>query len=206
MLFKQWANKLAEKLCGVVGEKDSYQIALTSYRLESLFSGILNIIVFLTIAYLLNIVKTVLLISIVGVVVKAFAGGLHASTPLRCAIIGAILTVGYSCIAIYFPMNSFPLYLIWAALIIINIIVWMKAPHETAEKPLTGTQKKYLALFSKILVFVLSGICLVWPAGWGVNELFYGMVFSVINLLSISNKGMVFLDGLMGKFERKQVF
>jgi accessory gene regulator B len=206
MLFKKWATGLAEKLMRMAGETDTYKIALVRYRLECLFSMVLSIGALFVLALVLGILKTAFLIACTGVIIKNFTGGLHLGTPLRCAICGALFIIGLSYIAIYFPMQRFPSYLVLAVLIFLNIIVWWKAPHETEAKPLTGNQKKYLAIFSRILLLLLSIICWIWPNAWGVNELFYGIVFQVINLLTVSARGMERLDGFLEKIEQKPIF
>lgn len=206
MLFKKWAAGLSEKLTSIAGETDTYKIALFRYKLECLFSMVLSIVTLFLLTFLLGILKTAFLIACTGVIVKNFTGGLHLGTPLRCAICGALFIIGLSYIAIYFPMQYFPSYIVLAGLLFLNIVVWWKAPHETEGKPLTCNQKKYLAIFSRIVLLLLSIICWVWPRLWGVNELFYGMVFQVLNLLKVSAGGMERLDGFLGKIEKKPIF
>ncbi|MGE5583536.1 MAG: accessory gene regulator ArgB-like protein [Bacillota bacterium] len=205
MLFKKWATTIADKLAGMAGQTDTYQIALIRYRLECLFSMILNTLLLVIVGAVLGILKTAFLIALTGAVVKTVSGGLHLNTPLRCAIIGALITAGFSYLAIYLPAYTLSPYLLLGILLLMNVIIWWKAPRESEGKPLSDQQKKYLAIISRILVFALSVCCFLWPKRWGVNELFYGLVFQTLSLLNFSARLMANIDVALAHIEKKPV-
>jgi accessory gene regulator protein AgrB len=202
MLFKRVAIRWAETLCRAAGEEDAYKIALMRYVFECLFSMVLSFGVIVIVAWIFDLVApapkswvmTAILISVAGAIIKSLTGGLHLSTPSRCAVAGAFMTAGLCYLAIYYPLAVHPWYCKVIILLAVNVIVWMKAPHETKEKPLTDNQKVYLAVLSKVVVFLASGACLLWPNAWGVNEFFFGMTFQTVNLLNFMAKAMEKLD------------
>ena len=206
MLIKKWSTKLAEKICYAAGETDEYRIDVVRYVFESLLSMILSVSFIVVTAWLFGVLRTAMMVSLAGALVKSFTGGLHSSTPLRCAVVGSLLTVGLSFLVIRFPISNLPLSLVMLILLFENLIVWLKAPLESTNKPLTEKQKYYLAFLSKIVVGIFSLICILWPEKWGVNELFYGMSFQLITLLSATARFMDRLDWFLGLIERKPIF
>jgi len=206
MLFKQLSAKWAERICRAAGETDSYKIALTRYVFESILSFWLSVTILLIVAWLVGMVKTIFLIGFTGAFIKSFSGGLHMSTPLRCAVGGAIALVAVSYIATFLPITSIPWVIILLIMVVMNLIVWLNAPREAKGKPLTTKQKSILGVLAKIIILLISIICLLWTKNWGVNELFYGTVFQVINLLDLAAQGIEKVDCVFGKIERKPVF
>ncbi len=206
MLFKKWSTMWAEGLSRTTGETDTYKIAMVRYVFESILSFCLSVTVLLIVAWLLGIVKEALLIGLTGAFIKTFTGGLHMSTPLRCAVGGAVTLVGISYLSIVFPITAIPNFIVILILIAANVIVWLKAPIESPGKPLGDRQKVILAILSKIIVFLVSIACLLWPKAWGINEIFYGAVFQLLNLLDWTARGMEKADRVLGMVERKPVF
>lgn len=206
MLFKKWSTQWAEGIGGAAGETDSYKIALTRYVFEGLLSFCLSVSILAITAWMLGILQQALLISLAGAVLKSFTGGLHMSTPLRCAICGAISLVALTYLSMLFPLTAIPWIAVASILVLLNIIVWLKAPRESKGKPLKPRQKVVLGVLSKILILLISVICLGWARAWGVNELFYGTVFQVFNLPDISARIMEKADTVFGKLEQKPVF
>jgi accessory gene regulator B len=206
MLFKKLSTQWAEAICGTAGETDSYKIAMVRYVFEGILSFCLSVTILFIVAWLLGIVKQALLIGLTGAVIKSFTGGLHMSTPLRCAVAGAIALAAISYLSIFLPITAIPVAVIVLILIAVNVIVWLKAPVESKGKPLSARQKVVLGVLSKIIILLISITCLLWTKAWGVNELFFGMVFQVLNLLDRAARGIEKIDDIFGKIERKPVF
>lgn len=206
MLFKKWSTRWAEAIGKAAGETDNYKIALIRYVFEGILSFCLSVMVLIMVAWWLDILMPALLIGLAGAVLKSFTGGLHMSTPLRCAIGGAITVVALCYLSIWIPLPVIPWFVVAFIMGLLNIIVWLKAPRESKGKPLQPNQKLVLGVFSKVLILLISVICLVWPGAWGINELFYGTVFQVFNLPDISARIMEKADAALGKLERKPVF
>ena len=188
-------------------QTDEYKKALIRYVFESVLSFCLSFSVLFILALILGILKTALIIGLTGAVLKTFTGGLHMSTPLRCAIGGAITLVAISYLSIFLPLTAIPTVIIFIILAVINAIVWVKAPREAKGKPLSDKQKVVLAWLSRIIILAVSiGIFFLSRKVWWINEVFYGTVFQVINLLDLSAWGTEKFDNLLGKVERKAIF
>jgi len=206
MLFKKLSTNWAKAICRTAGETDDYKMAMVRYVFESILSFCLSVTVLLIIAWLLGIVKQAIMIGLTGAVIKSFTGGLHMSTPLRCAVAGAITLAAISYLSIFLPITAIPVVIVALILIAVNIIVWRKAPKEAKGKPLSDRQKVILAILSKIIILLISITCLLWTKVWGITEIFYGMIFQVVNLLDLMEWGTEKMDYILGKIERKPVF
>jgi len=206
MLFRKYAGEWAAVLAQTAQVKDSYKQELIRYVIELLLSGALSLALIVIFSMVCGVLKTALLITLASAVLKSFTGGLHMSTPLRCAVAGAFVTVVLSYIAICFPLTQYAVYSRVLFLATVNVIVWKNAPCEAKGKPLTGGQKEKLAFFSRVLVFAVSITCLFCTSTPGINELFYALLFQGINLLEVTGVGIDKIDRLMGFLEKKPVF
>ena len=114
---------------------------MVRYVFESILSFCLSVSVLLIIAWLLGIVKQALVIGLAGAVIKSFTGGLHISTPLRCAVAGAITLAAISYLSIFLPITAIPVVIVALILIAVNIIVWRKAPERSKRQTLIRPAK-----------------------------------------------------------------
>lgn len=206
MLFRRLAENWATALSQTAVEEDSYRRDLTRYVIEAFLSSTLSLAFVMVLSLTFGVFRTALLITVAIAILKSFTGGLHMSTPLRCAVAGAFTAVGLSYLALWFPLSRYSAFFKLLLLLTVNVIVWRKAPLEAKAKPLTPEQKKNLAILSRVLVFTASLGCLLIPAVWGVNELFYALLFQGVNLLEITGRGVGKLDHLMGYVEKNPVF
>ncbi|NLM37060.1 MAG: accessory gene regulator B family protein [Firmicutes bacterium] len=206
MVLKNWATSWAEALARKTGETDQYKIALARYMLESLLSTFLSLLYILLFGLIFGVLKTALLLTLVMSVLKAVMGGLHLKTPLRCALVGAIMTIILSYLALFLPYPQMPKPVQWGIFVLLVYIVWQKAPREAKGKPLTATEKKGLARNSRVLILLAAFICWCWPESVVTNELFYGTAFQVLNLTDPMAKAIDGLDLLFDhgtkKFQR----
>lgn len=206
MLFKKLSTTWAEGLSRTTGETDAYKIAMVRYVFETILAFFLSVGVLFIFAWLFGVVKEAFLIATSVAIIKNFTGGLHLGTPLRCAVSGALILVGISYLSIILPITAIPWIAVVLILIAVNIIVCLKAPVESKGKPLGDRQKAILGVLSKIIYLLVSIVCLLWTKAWGINEVFYGMVFQAVNLLDVTASGMEKIDWALGKIERKPVF
>ena len=182
MILKELATAWAEALSRITGETDQYKIGLARYMVEGLLSMFLSLLFLIILGLLFGVLKTALLLTLVVMILKAIMGGLHMETPLRCALVGGMMTIVLSNIALFLPFGQMPkLVQLWVFVFAI-LIVWKKAPLEAKGKPLTAEQQKALALASRILIVLITIICWCWPQAFVINGLFYGMVFQVLSL------------------------
>lgn len=207
LVLKNLATSWAQALARMTGETDQYKIALARYMLESILATFLSLLYILFFGLIFGVLRTAVLLTLVVAVLKAVMGGLHLKTPLRCALVGAIMTIILSYLALFLPYHQIPkLVQLWI-LVLLVYIVWKHAPREAKGKPLTTEQKKVLARKSRFLIILVMIVCWCWPEGFATNEIFYGTVFQVLNLTKPMARTIEGLDELLDRwFNKLQVF
>lgn len=199
MVLKEVATAWAEALSRITGETDQYKIGLARYMLESLLSMLLSLLFLIIFGLVFGVLRTALLLTLVVMILKPVMGGLHLATPLRCALIGGVMTVILSQLALGLPFGQLPkLVQLWG-LVFAIFIVWKKAPLEAKGKPLTTEQQKVLALVSRILIVLITVICWCWPQASTINLLFYGTFFQVLSLTKPLAWALAGIDRLLDR-------
>ncbi len=139
-------NKLIE-------EEDSifYQ-----YGFEILIDTVLQTILMLIIGILLGKPMETLVFLIIFTSIRRYSGGYHADSKLKCTLVSTFVML----ISIEFPIffTNRVSYIIGAILSIITI--WVFAPVEHVNRPLTDEAKKHCRIYSRILT-VLTAIAIL---------------------------------------------
>lgn len=135
---------------------------------------------------------------------RAFSGGAHATSQLRCSIIGLLILIPMSFFVkyYYFPVSMFLSYLLSVITIIGILIIYIYAPADTPSKPITSqTQKKYLRRISFILLFVwsiISFLLVFYVERPEVNRLIvsscFGMIWQIISITPAGYRFVHILD------------
>lgn len=129
------------------------------YSLEILFSTILNFAAVILIAVITK--KSLLTVFyLLGFIpLRLIAGGYHADTHLRCFLVLLGTYSSFLAIVTFLP-DSFVRLSVAAAVIVTAILVFILAPVEDKNKPVTAEDKKSFKLKSRIAVFVYSAAIL----------------------------------------------
>lgn len=151
-----------ENLCESISEKISKELDLDyekksviSYGIFAIIQTIISILVVVIVGVFLNVTKEALIISFTISILRKSSGGVHASSPGRCAIIGAIIAgvMGIVCKNINLSVLSSILIAIltfaWSYLIIYKL-----APVDSSSKPINSKVKR--SRLKKISLKVLS--------------------------------------------------
>ena len=129
--------------------------------LQTLFA-ILCVIIF---GLLLGVLYETLLFSITAGVLRKYSGGVHASSPSRCNIIGTSIAciAGIAIDHILYKLSMFTVMWTSAAFIIVALIIVVKnAPIDSVKKPITNIEvKKQFKKKSIITILFFSGIILI---------------------------------------------
>lgn len=114
------------------------QKELYIYGVKQLRRFLLNIATSLIIGIVLNMVYESILFSIFFIPLRQFAGGYHARSPKICYISSVSMIVFALATIYYMPINFTSLVII---ITLTLIFIWIKAPVESANKPLTTKEK-----------------------------------------------------------------
>ena len=174
-------SKLSAKLVYKLIDKsviNNTEIDLYSYGFFILLSQVLYFILTLMFGILLGIVFEGIIFYIVFQFIRTSAGGIHASSELKCEVATTLSLL--SCLGIVKLCDLYNLKIVIIILTIVaTILIFLLCPLDTPEKPLTTKEKKYFRKKSWIiLLIILTIICL--SLCFKINALIYPCCMSLI--------------------------
>lgn len=141
------------------------QKALYRYGLSQLLLMLLNVATAALIGLALGMLWQSLLFLAVYIPLRRFAGGIHASTPLRCYVSSVFLIIFILLLIATLPAKA----LFIAVLSVFGgIALWFLAPVEDPNKPFTAAEERHfrrvcrkilLAEVLLSLILCVSGLC-----------------------------------------------
>ena len=124
---------------GTKANKSKDEIEVIKYGLFMAIHSVTAIIITIIVGIILGRLKEMLLITLVAASLKRCSGGVHATSPNRCLIIGIIISIVFTYISVglsVFMNLKMALLFSIIILIICNFIFYKKAPVGTKNKPL----------------------------------------------------------------------
>lgn len=154
-----------ERLCNIIAYKIALELDLDenrkeviSYGMFALLQMIFSILLVIVFGILFGVVIEALIISFTTSILRKYSGGIHASSPGRCAIIGTVSCLGQAMI-VKLLINqgiSFSLVLILGALDFIwsYYMISKLSPVDTPAKPIKKVEKR--KKMRKVSIIILS--------------------------------------------------
>lgn len=126
---------------------------ILEYGLIIFFSTIAKTAVVVLIALAFGLLKEIMLCAFIFGLLRTFAGGVHAKTPIGC-LIGMLFT--YFSVYLLSSIIPYSTYLFWISLAFCLFTVLLYAPADTAEKPiLNPKQIKAMKLCSVLVLLIM---------------------------------------------------
>lgn len=123
---------------------DKEKSEVIRYGAFALINILFNLFFVVLFGYLLGVVYEALIVSFSSSILRKFSGGVHASRPSTCIIVGTFATITLAVLASYLFNNMAPLSII-AAGIVFSIwsyyIILKKAPIDSKAKPINQEKK-----------------------------------------------------------------
>lgn len=159
-IIENISNNLSNKI-GEKANKNKDEIEVMNYGLFIWIHTIIAYIVTILVGVIIGKIIEVLIISIVVSLLKKLSGGVHATSPNRCLIIGIMTTLIFTYICVF--LNKYMTYnfIYLFSLISISLcyyIFYKNAPVGTKNKPLKriDTRKKLRKkLFNRLNILIL---------------------------------------------------
>lgn len=155
MMISKISKKTALKLCNmsVISSDD---IELYEYGLFILLSHLYYFLVSFACGIILNSLLESVIFYIMFSLLRAYAGGVHASTELVCTISTTLSIIGCNVIIKLFIMQEWLVFSI-VAFILTAFFVVVLSPLDSPNKPLSEAEKKH---YKKISLLILLAIVL----------------------------------------------
>jgi accessory gene regulator B len=152
-------NKLCEYLTNKIRKNDNTiddeRAEIINYGLQSIIGEVPKGIVIFGLAYILGLFKIVLLSTIILLIYRAFAGGIHLKTNKYCLLISGLLVIGSSYLAKFIQFNN-PVF-IYFALFCINLYsIILYAPADTYNRPIISQKQKNRRKIECLITIMVS--------------------------------------------------
>jgi len=157
LIMEKLTNNMASKIAKEL-ELDNDNRDIIAYGMFALISIALSIISIIIFGMIFHVAIEALIICFTGSILRKYSGGVHASSPSRCIIIGTIVCIGQ---AIIFSLLIGPV-ITKSLVIILGIVVFVMsyyflyklAPVDSIAKPIKKREK--IIRMKKRSIFVLS--------------------------------------------------
>jgi accessory gene regulator B len=199
-------NTFSKRLSIKLGQDlnlDDEKVEIIEYGFTVLLSTILSLLLLSVASFLLGVFMFTLTMIVFASPLRMFSGGVHFSTPLRCAVIGAIvypaaaLVIKHSLPVITFEFALIYFVITTAAALVINYVY---APRDVPQKPINNPQRRKALKRKSIAVITASiavQVCviLVTPGAYHYLLLIStGILLQSVTLLPAAPKAAKFLD------------
>ena len=139
---------------------DDIRLEEISYGLETLYLTVTKLVVIFGLAYLLGILKEVVLLLLCYNLIRSTAYGLHASKSIYCLISSITLFIGGVYLSKY--IATIPL-VIKIVLCTISIILLLKyAPADTVKRPLINAKKRRILKIKSCIKGIIYLILIIY--------------------------------------------
>lgn len=191
-------------------DKDEEEKAVLNYGLFMIMHTFIGIIITILVGLITGMVIEISLITITSALFKRYTGGVHASTPERCLIIGVILSLILSILCRLIVINIDINNIILIGMIIIAFsyyMIYYKCPVPSKNKPLKNEKtrnklkKKAFALLNiyiilYIILYIIYYILKLSIVKSILVSLMLGLLLQIAVLTNIGTKFINLLDKL----------
>jgi len=177
-------QNICEKISSNIAQElslDDDKKSVINYGIFAFIQMMICIVLVIIFGTVFNVVIEALIISFTISILRKSSGGVHASCPGRCAIIGTIASVGMGLISKHINV-SFSLVILIGSIIFIwsYYIVYKLAPVDSIAKPIKNIEKRNRLKKSSIVILSAYLIIVV------INNLyFYFMKNSTVLVYSL---------------------
>ena len=181
---------LTEKIAKYIGMKVKESLEINKEEEEIIVYGAFNIIQIintLIFVILSGIIFKCLIeniiISLTSAVLRKYSGGVHASSPLRCIIIGTSFATGLGCItnnfSYIFDTSFLLVFILTCSFLSINIL-YRLAPVDSAEKPISSLKQKKKFKNQSISIAVIYFVSSIILLLFNITDLRYEIVICIM--------------------------
>lgn len=168
-------NQLLERLIekqintGIIAEEEA---EIYRYGYLILFEWGINLIIAGLIGILTKALQTTLIFLLSVIPLRSFAGGYHASTPLRCAVISNAALVFVIGLSEWLAFIQFPSWGFFLCEMVLAGYYVCCAPADSLTKPLSNRERQVYAIYARVFYAVeLIIMAILYAAGRKKNSI-----------------------------------
>lgn len=209
---QKWSYASARHLASVMDENHKKRQAYY-YGFYIMYGALVKVTILVSIAYMLGVLVSTLLVALVFCSLRLFAGGYHMDTYGKCLLTSIALFIGAGAISQYTHTYWSPIAIavMIAGTSILGFYAIVKyAPKDTPNKPITAPEEirkfKRLSLGYLIIWLIAAIVLMTLKLGMPVLAFCFGLLFEAFTLTPTGHYVFNFIrSGLSKKKEYKVV-
>lgn len=184
-MIKLISNKVARILCEDEKHTDNYE--LYEYAIYIILSSAFHMATVIVLGLVFNLLTESLVFYLSFIVIRKFAGGYHAKTPVRCYLFSFASNIIILCLVKWLSsINTLFIFIFIIFELLCVVLILLISPLDTENNPLTGQEKKMYRMLTSIitiLIFIISSLCFFKGYRNIGSSMICGVVMSALVLL-----------------------
>lgn len=184
-MIKLISSKVARILCEDEKHTDNYE--LYEYAIYIILSSAFHMATVIVLGLVFNLLTESLVFYLSFIVIRKFAGGYHAKTPVRCYLFSFASNIIILCLVKRLSsINTLFIFIFIIFELLCVVLILLISPLDTENNPLTGQEKKMYRMLTSIitiLIFIISSLCFFKGYRNIGSSMICGVVMSALVLL-----------------------
>lgn len=184
-MIKLISSKVARILCEDEKHTDNYE--LYEYAIYIILSSAFHMATVIVLGLVFNLLTESLVFYLSFIVIRKFAGGYHAKTPVRCYLSSFASNIIILCLVKWLSsINTLFIFIFIIFELLCVVLILLISPLDTENNPLTGQEKKMYRMLTSIitiLIFIISSLCFFKGYRNIGSSMICGVVMSALVLL-----------------------
>lgn len=149
-------NKIINFCLNIIKKKypqyNEEKISVIKYGLESIYLLITKLIIIILLAYLLGLVKELIIFLLIYNIIRTFSFGLHATKSWICLLSSTLIFILIPLVCKYVFLNTYIKIIIG---IIMIILFYKNAPADTKKRPIISKKRRYFFKITSTLICII---------------------------------------------------
>ncbi|MBE6149349.1 MAG: accessory regulator AgrB [Firmicutes bacterium] len=171
-------NKIINFCLNIIKKKypqyNEEKISVIKYGLESIYLLITKLIIIILLAYLLGLVKELIIFLLIYNIIRTFSFGLHATKSWICLLSSTLIFILIPLVCKYVFLNTYIKIIIG---IIMIILFYKNAPADTKKRPIISKKRRYFFKITSTLICIIFIILSITTKNIFISNCF---IFSLI--------------------------
>ena len=184
-MIKLISSKVARILCEDEKHTDNYE--LYEYAIYIILSSAFHMATVIVLGLVFNLLTESLVFYLSFIVIRKFAGGYQAKTPVRCYLISFASNIIILILDKWLSsINTLFIFIFIIFELLCVVLILLISPLDTENNPLTGQEKKMYRMLTSIitiLIFIISSLCFFKGYRNIGSSMICGVVMSALVLL-----------------------
>lgn len=153
-MIKLISDKFACFLCKDEGQKNNFD--LYEYAVYIILSSAFHVITVITLGLCFNLLVESLVFYLSFIVIRKFAGGYHAKTPVRCYLFSFASNIIILCLVKWLSsINTLFIFIFIIFELLCVVLILLISPLDTENNPLTEQEKKIYRMLTSIISILI---------------------------------------------------